>query len=103
MLAVGSQAVPLGLIHTSVGGTTIQQWMPPWTTGNDTCLDNNCGLVEQLSPRAQMQPGTLPQCTNASQSSVWSCPSGTCSDLWHGMIAPFLNMTIKAAIWCGCA
>lgn len=121
MLAVSSKPVPLGLIHSSIGGTTIQQWMPPWTTGNDTCLNNNCGLREQLDPRTpvsaltlncshvpdvtsicctlQVQPDTLSKCTNGSQSSVWSCPSGHCSDLWHGMIAPFVNMTIKAAIW----
>jgi hypothetical protein len=29
--------VPIGLIHSSIGGTTIQQWMPPGTTTNATC------------------------------------------------------------------
>eukprot|EP01046_Picozoa_sp_COSAG06_P023470 COSAG06_NODE_1866_length_8190_cov_144.750463_8_plen_167_part_00 len=93
-----AEPVPMGLVHSSIGGTTIQQWMPPWTTGNDTCADNNCGLSEQLDPRNPVQPSTLSKC-NASQSTVWSCPSGHCSDLWHGMIAPWLNMTITGAIW----
>ncbi len=97
--------VPIGLIASTIGGTTIQQWMPPSATGNDTCTENNCGWVEQQEspsdpPAAQHpQPSTLPQCFNHSQANVYSCPSGTCSTLWHSMIAPFVNMSIGGAVW----
>ena len=97
--------VPIGLIASTIGGTTLQQWTPPWATGNDTCLENNCGYVEQLESyrdppgTVHPQPGTLPQCTNHSLANVYSCPSGTCSTLWHSMIAPFVNYTIEATTW----
>lgn len=93
--------VPIGLIHSSIGGTTIQQWMPPSTVGNSTCTENNCGHCEQLAPSRQpaVQPAIESKCTNASTRSVWSCPSGTCSTLYNGMIAPFVNMTVAGAIW----
>ena len=91
--------VPIGLIHASIGGTTIQQWMPPAVAGNGTCTENNCGHCEQLDPRKPTQPGAEPKCTNATQRTVWSCPSGTCSTLWHGMIAPWVNHTIAGALW----
>ena len=96
---LGAEPVPIGLVHSSIGGTTIQQWMPPTTVGNSTCTDNNCGYVEQLSPRSPVQPSTEDKCTNTSLVNVWSCPSGTCADLYHGMIAPFVNVTIAGAIW----
>eukprot|EP01050_Picozoa_sp_SAG11_P021629 SAG11_NODE_3889_length_2165_cov_0.903679_3_plen_106_part_00 len=96
------EPVPIGLVHSSIGGTSIQQWMPPATVGNSTCTENNCGYTEQLDPRSPVQPSAESKCTNASQKSVWSCVSGTCSDLWHGMIAPWVNVTIAGAIWCEC-
>jgi hypothetical protein len=91
--------IPIGLIASSVGGTTIQQWLPPWANGNSTCADNNCGWVEQLDPTKPEQPATEPQCTNASQATVYSCPSGTCSTLWHSMIAPYVNMSVAGIVW----
>lgn len=90
--------IPIGLIASSVGGTDIQHWLPPWATGNATCADNNCGWVEQLAPGA-VQPSTTPSCTNASEATVYSCRSGTCSTLWHSMIAPYVNVTIASALW----
>ena len=94
-----SDQVPIGLIASSVGGTTIQQWLPPWANGNETCSDNNCGWVEQLDPSKPEQPAGTPQCMNETLSNVYSCPSGTCSTLWHSMIAPYVNMTIAGATW----
>lgn len=32
--AEGEEPVPIGLIHSSIGGTTIQEWMLPGTTTN---------------------------------------------------------------------
>ena len=91
--------VPIGLVASTIGGTTIQEWLPPWATGNGTCTENNCGWVEQLSPSRPVQPATQPQCANASLANVWSCPSGGCSTLWHSLIAPFANMTVAGFVW----
>jgi len=90
--AEGADPVPIGLISSTIGGTTMQEWMPPTTTGNDTCAENNCGWVEQ--PVSE-----LPTCSASNSSDVWSCPSNECSTLWHSMIAPFVNVTIAGAIW----
>ena len=84
--------VPIGLIASTVGGTSIQEWLPPSATGNDTCTEGNCGWVEQ--PVSE-----LPACAKANNSDVWSCPSSACSTLWHSQIAPFVNLTIAGAIW----
>ena len=102
-----AEPVPIGLVHSSIGGTTIQQWMPPSTVGNSTCTENNCGLMEQLDPRSPVQPSTEPKCTNSSISSVWGCPSGTCSDLWHGMIVSVqqllhLSFALRSTVLIAC-
>lgn len=89
----GGAPVPIGLIASTIGGTTIQEWMPPTATTNDTCTENNCGWVEQGK---QPKPQT---CENATLANVWSCPSGVCSTLFHSLIAPFVNMSLAGAIW----
>ena len=88
----GADPVPIGLIASTVGGTSIQEWLPPSATGNDTCTEGNCGWVEQ--PVSEM-----PACASANKSDVWSCPSSACSALWHSNIAPFVNVSISGAIW----
>ncbi len=97
--AADPDPVPIGLIASSVGGTDIQHWLPPWATGNATCADNNCGWVEQLDPTRPTQPSTTEACTNASVANVWTCRSGVCSTLWHSMIAPYVNVTISGVVW----
>ena len=92
MAAASAEPVPIGLISSTIGGTTIQEWLPPAATGNDTCTEGNCGWVEQ--PVSEM-----PACSRSNSSDVWSCPSSACSTLWHSMIAPFVNVTIAGAIW----
>jgi hypothetical protein len=98
--AAAADPIPIGLIASSVGGTEIQHWLPPWAAGNATCADNNCGWVEQLNPTQPVQPATTEACENASTASVYTCPSGTCSTLWHSMIAPYVNVTIGGVLWC---
>ena len=97
--AAGVDPIPIGLVASSVGGTDIQHWLPPWATGNATCSDNNCGWVEQLPPDNPVQPSTTETCQNSSLATVYSCRSGVCSTLWHSMIAPFVNMSIMSIIW----
>jgi hypothetical protein len=91
--------VPIGLISSTIGGTSIQEWMPPSATGNATCADNNCGWAEQLDPRNPVQPATKEGCANASLANVWSCPTGLCSSLYQSNIAPLVNVTIAGAVW----
>ena len=88
----GGAPVPIGLISSTIGGTSIQEWLPPSATGNDTCTEGNCGWVEQ--PVSEM-----PACSKSNSTDVWSCPSAECSTLWHSMIAPFVNVTISGAVW----
>ena len=57
-------------MQTAVGGTRIEQWQP-----NNT-LSNCHNATDQPIP-AQAENG----------------------DLFNGMIAPFVNMTIKGALW----
>lgn len=92
MVVEGTDPVPIGLISSTIGGTTIQEWLPPSATGNDTCTEGNCGWVEQPQPE-------LPPCSASNSSDVWSCPSSACSTLWHSNIAPIVNVTIAGAIW----
>ena len=63
--------VPVGLIHTSWGGTRIEAWM------SETAL----APFEKVNPDAK--PGN---------------PNGA-SQLYNGMIAPLLNYQVKGAIW----
>ena len=63
--------VPIGLIATSWGGTRVEAWSSPAALAN-------CGLKHHEEPKS---------------------PQNSYSVLWNAMICPFLNMTIKGAIW----
>ncbi|XP_066929967.1 sialate O-acetylesterase-like [Clytia hemisphaerica] len=63
--------IPIGLIATSWGGTRIEAWSSP------TALAK-CKLKHHEEPKS---------------------PQNSYSVLWNAMIYPFLNMTIKGAIW----
>ncbi|KAM5132008.1 sialate O-acetylesterase-like [Mantella aurantiaca] len=67
---------PIGLVESSWGGTPVEAW------SSENAL-KKCGL------------------TSETQSQLFNIFGGPCkySVLWNAMIHPFLNMTIKGAIW----
>ena len=64
------KAPPIGLIASSVGGTMIELWTPVEELEN--CKNTSCG--------------------NKINTTV-------CGTLYNGMVAPFINMTVKGYIW----
>ena len=64
--------IPIGLISTNYGGTSVEAWSSPETL-------RKCGITEQDS-RNRLDPNMH-------------------SGLWNGMLYPFLNMTIYGVIW----
>jgi sialate O-acetylesterase len=71
-----TRGVPVGLIHTSWGGTVAEAWTPRAALEAEPSL---MGLV----PQGEIRSG------NPNQGTV----------LYNGMIAPLLPYTIKGAIW----
>lgn len=67
-----TQKIPIGLIHTSYGGSAVEDWISAEVLG-----DGKTGLC----------PGPV----------VHSM--GLPSQQWNGQLAPLLNTTIKGAIW----
>lgn len=57
--------VPIGLVASSVGGTTIEHWSPN---------------------------STLDECPRATR-------TASNAQLYNGMVAPFLNMSVKGFVW----
>lgn len=70
--------VTFGLIHSSWGGTMVEMWQPNETLNAQVCKNASGGDYDpsQLN-RASIDAGAL----------------------WNGMVLPFVNMTIKAALW----
>eukprot|EP00117_Sycon_ciliatum_P038771 scpid54146/ scgid28761/ Sialate O-acetylesterase; Sialic acid-specific 9-O-acetylesterase; Yolk sac protein 2; Sialate O-acetylesterase small subunit; Sialate O-acetylesterase large subunit len=64
------KAPPIGLIASSVGGTKIELWTPVEELGN--CKNQSC-----------------PAPVNTT----------TCGLLYNGMVAPFVNMSVKGYLW----
>ena len=64
------KAPPIGLIASSVGGTMIELWTPVEELEN--CKNTSCG------PKIN---------------------TTVCGTLYNGMVAPFINMTVKGYIW----
>ena len=63
-------APPIGLIASSVGGTMIELWTPAEELQN--CKNTSCGT---------------------------KINSTVCGTLYNGMVAPFVNMTVKGYVW----
>jgi sialate O-acetylesterase len=75
--------VPVGLIHSSWGGTPAESWTTPQTLAAEPDYKP---ILDRWS--AELAKGTQPN-TNPWQP----------SSLYHGMIAPLLPLSIRGAIW----
>mmetsp|Transcript_7340 Transcript_7340/g.21688 ORF Transcript_7340/g.21688 Transcript_7340/m.21688 type:complete len:747 (+) Transcript_7340:499-2739(+) len=78
MEANNETVVPLGMIHSSWGGTMVEMWQPNASLNAAVCKNSSGG------PYAPWQNGR------------WDINSGA---LWNGMVLPVVNMTIKGAFW----
>lgn len=67
-----TQKIPIGLIHSSYGGSAVEDWISKETLGD----------------------GTSGKCPGKITSSM-----GVPSQQWNGQLVPLLNTTIKGAIW----
>ena len=68
-----TQRVPIGLIHTSYGGSAVEDWIAADVLGD----------------------GKSGPCVGPITASM-----GVPSNQWNGQIVPLLNTSIKGAIWC---
>ena len=67
-----TQKIPIGLIHSSYGGSAVEDWISKETLGD----------------------GTSGKCPGKITSSM-----GLPSQQWNGQLVPLLNTTIKGTIW----
>lgn len=77
--------VPLGMIESAYGGTTIEQWLSipqQLKCSNITCLANK----------------SLPMSAANAQACTQNAQYGN-GGLWRGMTAPFVNMTLTGWLW----
>ncbi|KAL1256669.1 hypothetical protein QQF64_012214 [Cirrhinus molitorella] len=74
---------PIGLVHSSFGGTPVEAWSSPRAL-------KKCGLMDSV-PHSDffVQRNLSENVSDKRNNSV----------LWNAMIHPFLNMTITGAIW----
>ena len=79
-MEAANASIPLGLIQSAVGGTMIEEWLASKTqlecASNVTCTSNMT---------LPFTPATEPTCNNG--------------QLYNGMVAPFVNMTLKGFLW----
>jgi sialate O-acetylesterase len=83
--ALGNDAkIPIGLIQSAVGGSTIEAWMSN---------ESRAECAQRMVPKAGMGggKGTFPFMQH--QPGV----------LYYGYVAPFVNMSISGFLWCECA
>jgi sialate O-acetylesterase len=100
--------VPVGIIHTSWGGTPAESWTPPSVLEADPDLkpiaDRARGMMEgfskqlddwkQAAEKADGEGSPLPAMPADLRGSPWR-PGG----LYHAMVAPLVPYAIKGAIW----
>ncbi|XP_066926705.1 sialate O-acetylesterase-like [Clytia hemisphaerica] len=85
--------IPIGLVDSDWGGTCAEAWSSPEALAK-------CGLkknsVQTRGDRVRLKRDVLVERTVYEDSNV---DPNSYSVLWNSMIRPFLNMTIKGAIW----
>ena len=84
--ATAGKPVPLGMMGVSWGGTLIEQWTRLDRQSN--CANISClGCAKNSSSNdCKWDPKAPAQCTG----------NGA---LWNGMVAPFVNMSVKGFVW----
>lgn len=70
--------VPFGLVSSQWGGTMVEHWQPNSTLNAGVCKNASGGAYAPW------------------QNKRWDIDSGA---LYNGMVRPFLNMTIRGALW----
>ena len=80
------EVVPLGMIESAYGGTTIEQWVP--IESQLRCVNISCHANSSLSP---VTAANIEQCTHDAELGN--------GGLWGGMTAPFVNMTVTGWTW----
>jgi len=73
--ARGENVVPFGLIDSAFGGTMVENWQPNATLKATAC--RNASGAPYSPEHGFLEAGAL----------------------WNGMVLPFVNMTIKGALW----
>ena len=88
--------VPLGLVESAFGGTTIEQWMSPAAQlrcANVTCVGNHS---------LPFSAATAEQCANGGfggGGQLGAKGAGGNGALWEGQVRPFVNMTVTGWLW----
>ena len=77
--------LPIGLIATSWGGTTVEAWSEP------DVYNVQCPQKQSMNTRANPENDFFDQ--------SFMGPNEHPSSLWNGMLHPFVRTTIKGAIW----
>ena len=80
-----ASVVPLGMIESAYGGTTIEQWVS--IDAQLQCANISCHANASLP----FEPSTAEVCTHDKELGN--------GGLWGGMVAPFINMTITGWTW----
>ena len=75
---LGADAPPIGLVHAAIGGTMVEAW-----TMNHTLDD--CKMEYN-----DIYHGSV--CNQTANPAL-------CGGLFNGMVAPYLNTTIKGVLW----
>jgi sialate O-acetylesterase len=82
---------PLGLIESAFGGTCIESWFDP-EIQLASCSNITCTSNQSLHFTAQTRAACEAVPNNGRS-------AGFNGELFHGMVQPFVNMTLKGFLW----
>ena len=97
-----TQKIPIGLIHSSYGGSAVEDWISKETLGTGGCGTQSREQNSSLGAACSTFGLKLAACLCSPNS---KCPGkitssmGLPSQQWNGQIVPLLNTTIKGTIW----